>query len=202
MKKLWILCLSVCLVVFFAGCNNEEADTGQQSDGKETTTTNTETVSTDAEEPHDDETCAFCNMEVYGRTDEMGAFTAQAVTADGEHLFFDDSGCLLNAQRGSEYDIVKEYVRDAQTLDWIEKEDAVVIKSDVKTPMKYGYSFFSSKEEADTYAKEHADEHATISTWEEIDRVSHERYQKKMEQQGDHSADHNQDHEDSSHSDE
>ena len=38
-------------------------------------------------------------MKIYTKDEEMGASTAQAIKADGTHVFFDDSGCLLNAAR-------------------------------------------------------------------------------------------------------
>ena len=38
-------------------------------------------------------------MKIYTKDEEMGASTAQAIKADGTHVFFDDSGCISNAAK-------------------------------------------------------------------------------------------------------
>lgn len=187
MKKLAMLFVSVVLLVFITACGNDEANTTKVKDKAATEskteqkTKDTATHAVDPTEPHNHSKCAFCNMKVYTRTDEMGAFTAQAVTKDGKHLFFDDSGCLLNGQRTADEQYEKTWVRDAVTKDWIETDKAVVVKSDQMTPMKYGYSFFSSQEEADQFITDHQDKHAVIATLDDLDQVANERYQKKMQ---------------------
>ncbi|MGM9929183.1 MAG: nitrous oxide reductase accessory protein NosL, partial [Bacillus sp. (in: firmicutes)] len=112
---------------------------------------------------------------------DMGSFTAQGVTEDGEHVFFDDSGCLLNYERKTGTELAASWVRDYQTDEWVEADDTVVVKSDIATPMKYGYAFFSNQEEADAFIAGHADLNAELVTWDDVDAVSNERYMKKMQ---------------------
>ena len=50
------------------------------------------------QEPTKDTVCEMCNMKVYTKDEEMGVFSAQAVKADGSTAFYDDIGCLLNAE--------------------------------------------------------------------------------------------------------
>ena len=175
MKKLFLAGLSLLMVLVFSGCGDDS--------GEETVTVDDSSVieAISPSEPSDGEKCGFCEMMVYGKDDAMGAFTAQAITTDGNRVFFDDSGCLLNGQRPETVDYAVMYVRDADTLEWIEKDDAIVVKSEVATPMKYGFTFHSDEESADSYIEEHAGEHAALSSWEDIDKIADERYQKKMQ---------------------
>ena len=73
----------------------------------------------------------------------------------------------------------KKYVRDYNTLEWIELQNATVVKADIKTPMNYGYAFFAKKEDADKFVSEQPG--AMIVSWEAVDKVAHERYMKKKQ---------------------
>lgn len=137
-------------------------------------------------EPTVADECAFCQMVVYGESDEMGAFTAQAINEDGDHLFFDDSGCLPNMERKLKKEFSVTWVRDYTTMEWIEIKDAVVVKGDFQTPMKYGYVFFKDDVEAELFIKNNADKNAVISSWEEVDSEAYRRYLKKMESEKKH----------------
>ena len=175
MKRLGMAGLSLLMVLMFSGCGGNS--------GEETITVDDSSVieTHSPAEPADGETCGFCEMKVHGKGDAMGAYTGQAITADGNSVFFDDSGCLLNIQRSEDTDYAAMYVRDAETLEWIEKDDAVVVKADIQTPMKYGFSFHKDEQSADSYIKEHSGEHAALSSWEDIDKIAEERYKKKMQ---------------------
>lgn len=135
-------------------------------------------------EPTDADVCAFCNMVVYKNDHEMGKYTAQAINAKGEHLFFDDSGCLLNMERKSEEIFNNKWVRDHYTGEWIAIEESFVVHGDFETPMKYGYVFFKDEAEANQFIEENKEKNAVLSSWDEIDHVAHERYMKKMENSG------------------
>ena len=179
MKKFSILLLSLFLLLAMAACNNEKStneDTATKEDSEQVQVSG-------PIEPTEDSKCAGCQMKIYSKDEEMGQFTAQALTEDGENLFFDDSGCLLNAPRKTGETYAKTWVRDYYTLDWIETEDALAVHSDIATPMKMGNSFFTNQEDVDIFISENADLNPTVVTWDDIDAVAYERYQKKMQQQ-------------------
>lgn len=178
MKKFLLPFLAFIVLVFLISCQGASNDQEGSEDVQETSQTE---VVNEPEEPSEEHKCAFCNMKVHEKTDPMGVFTAQAITDDGEHLFFDDSGCLLNVTRKGDITMEEEWVRDFHTSEWIKKEEAVVVKADITTPMKYGYAFFKDQESADKFIADHANENAVLSSWEEIDQVSNERYMKKMQ---------------------
>lgn len=129
-------------------------------------------------------------MKLYGSADVMGAFTAQAITADGERVFFDDSGCLLNAERQEEQKFAQAWVRDMDTMEWISDEEVTIVKADIQTPMKYGYAFFEDQQAAEQYVTENTDLNAAVTDWNAIDEVAYERYKKKMANmnQGNHNS--------------
>jgi hypothetical protein len=187
-KKLSLLILTLLMMAVISACGTDKAQennsSADHSKTEETTASNTDSHdhSTDPIEPSADDVCVFCNMQVYGKDHEMGAFTAQALTADGENIFFDDSGCILNYSRLEDSaELEKVWVRDLNSKEWIEKDQSIVVKSDIMTPMKYGYSFFADQASADKFIEENKDKNAVASSWAEIDHVSHERFKKKME---------------------
>ena len=188
MKKPIATSMALLAALTMSACGDEEADTN--------TTKEIETLSIasntddnqhekindhDPTEPDHGEACAFCNMKVYGSSDSMGVFTAQAITQSGERVFFDDSGCLLNQQRKTGEEFVASWVKDLEAKEWIEVEKSSVVKAAIETPMKYGYAFFSSPEQADAYVNDNTKLQAEHVTWEQIDEVANERYQKKMQ---------------------
>lgn len=94
--------------------------------------------------------CVLCNMIVYQQKQKMGVFSAQAIKKNGKVVYYDDIGCLL-------YDEVKnkttnqKYVRDYKTLKWIKAESAIYVKTNLRSPMGFGYLYFASKSEANKY---------------------------------------------------
>lgn len=181
MKKFSLLLLSLLLVLAMAACNSNDDDSSTDTASNDDNTKTEEKA--EATEPSEEDTCAFCQMEIYAKDEEMGQSTAQALTEDGDYLFFCDSGCLLNAPRQSGETYEETWVRDYYTLDWIEADDAIIVHSDIATPMKYGYAFFSSQADADTFMSDQADLNPGVVTWDDVDTVANERYQKKMEMQ-------------------
>lgn len=159
MKKLSLMFFSLLIIFALSGCGSNDAG---------------------PIEPTKEHVCAFCNMEVYTKDEEMGVFTAQAIDSNGNHLFFDDSGCLLNYERKTGEALSEKWVRNYLTKEWIAAKDAVPVHADMKTPMKYGYSFFATQEDADKFVNENTNVNAVLSSWDEIDQVSNERYMKKM----------------------
>lgn len=174
--------LTALLAVSMLGAcgTTEKANTDSSKNETKTTQSDGSTVvdGVTLKEPAKDEVCAFCNMKVHQKTDDMGAFTAQAVDEKGKNLFFDDAGCMLNYERKHEVKLNK-YVRNYEDKDWMKLDDAVVVKGDIDTPMKYGFAYFKDDAAAEAFIKEHSE--AKIVKVSDIDDVAHE----KMEAMGD-----------------
>lgn len=134
-----------------------------------------------AEEPTHEDLCAFCQMKIYLREEDMGMFTAQMQTADGQHLYFDDVGCLLNYERDMKEKPDASWVRDYSTLEWVAAKDSTPVKADMKTPMKYGYALFATQEAAKKFVTDNQALKGKEATWKEIDEISHQRYLKRKE---------------------
>ncbi|MDQ0215522.1 hypothetical protein J2S13_001940 [Oikeobacillus pervagus] len=171
--------------------DNMKGNKQEVAQKEETTNKKTEAVHEHGE-PNEHTTCAFCDMKVYMKDEDMGQFTAKLVTEDNETLFFDDVGCLLNYERDMEGKAKERYVRDYQSTDWVKVDDSTVAKADIKTPMNYGYAFFAKKEDGQKFIDENEKIHAKEATWKEIDEVALQRYMKKkqMQKNGDGQMDH------------
>ncbi|MEH7884104.1 nitrous oxide reductase accessory protein NosL [Bacillus sp. JJ1609] len=184
MKKYLSILIALFLLTVISACGNDAAETKDESGGKTASATeekHNETEHADGpHEPGEDDVCAFCNMKVYPENDPMGVFTAQAKTADGKYVFFDDSGCLLNSPRRDDVEYDEKWVRDYVTSEWIDADTAIPVKADIKTPMKYGYAFFKDQASAEKFIAENSDKKPELATWEQIDQISNERYMKKM----------------------
>ena len=181
MKKLSLLLFSLLLILALAACNSSDDDSSKDNTKKEDDKETVEVLG--PIEPTSEDKCAGCNMKIYLKDEEMGQFTAQALTEDGEYLFFDDSGCLLNAPRKTGETYAETWVRDFYTLEWLETEDALAVHSDIATPMKMGNAFFSSQADVDLFMNDYADLNPTVVTWDDIDAVAFKRYQQKMQNQ-------------------
>ena len=141
------------------------------------------------QEPTEDTTCYMCNMKVYTRDHEQGLFSAQAIRDNGEVVFYDDIGCLLNDEYVNKVENEK-FVRDYHTLNWFKVEDASAVKTDMKSPMNWGYIFFKFEKDAKAYIAEHGD--AAITSIDEIRDQAIERHKKKNMNSGEgHNHNHN-----------
>lgn len=132
------------------------------------------------QEVPEDATCEMCNMEVYTKDEPMGMFSAQAIKADGSIAFYDDIGCLLNAEVAHN-ETNEKFVRDFNTLEWVKVEDATIVKTDLKSPMNWGYIYFADKADADKYIAEN--EGAKVEELQTIKDAALERRKQKMQQQ-------------------
>lgn len=192
MKKLLVLFSVFSLIFIIAACGKDQ-ETKNDSDNnssQQTEKTAEKTNSSDIQEklallkePDENTVCEMCNMKVYEKTHEMGKFSAQAIKADGSIAFYDDIGCLLNAElKFNEKN--DKFVRDFNTLEWILVDDATIVKTDLKTPMNWGYAFFKSEEDAKKYIEENKG--AYIEKLETVKQLAKERYeakQKKMQEE-------------------
>lgn len=186
MKKLSMVLLSMLLLFVFAGCsagNEKNTATEKETQPTPTTKDTAKTVTNEPVEPTDKDLCYFCNMKIYKKDENMGSATAQAVKADGTHVFFDDSGCLLNASKKYKEEYTKKWVRDYVTSKWVEADKAIVVKADVTTPMKYNYLFFATKEGANKFIKDNPKTNAVISDWNAINTEATKRFQMRMQKE-------------------
>jgi hypothetical protein len=179
--------------MFIAACSTGESiakkstvETSNTKNGdikKETTSQNEHRHNPN--EPHANTLCAFCDMKVYEKAHSFGAFTAQGVTKDGEYVYFDDIGCILNYERKTNVKLAKKWVRDYFTLEWTELDTAIPVKTTLETPMKYGYVLFKDIEKANEFIEneENSNIFPTAAKWSEIDNMANERYQMRMKKQ-------------------
>lgn len=128
------------------------------------------------QEPTEDTTCFMCNMKVYTRDHEQGIFSAQAVRQDGSTVFYDDIGCLLNDEYVHNVKNEK-FVRDYHTLNWFNVDEAFVVKTDMKSPMNWGYIFFKFEKDAKSYIAENSN--AIMASIDQVREEAIERHQKK-----------------------
>ncbi|MDV6377434.1 nitrous oxide reductase accessory protein NosL [Sporosarcina sp. GW1-11] len=129
------------------------------------------------EEPTEDTKCEVCDMDVYMKDHEMGMFSAQAIKADGSNAFYDDIGCLLNAELINEEENTK-FVRDFDTKEWVKVDDATIVKTDLKSPMNWGYISYVELADAKAYVAKH--EGAAITELAVIQSEAKERYEQKQ----------------------
>lgn len=182
-----MMLLSLILLLVFSGCSSEKdqsttenKDTQSTETTKKTTTETKQTATNEPTEPTKDDKCYFCNMKIYTKDEEMGASTAQAIKADGTHVFFDDSGCITNAEKKYNEKFTKKWVRDYVSKEWVETDKAVVVKADVTTPMKYNYIFFANEENANKYIKDNKT-NGVITDWAPINTEAAKRYEMRMQ---------------------
>ena len=188
MKK--VILLAPLLLGLYA-CNDEVEEQKESAPTEEVQTEATEkdnakaSLAEDAvwevderlQEPTEDTVCFMCNMKVYTKDHEQGVFSAQAIREDGSVVFYDDIGCLLNDEYANEMENEK-FVRDYATLNWFDVEEAIVVKTDLKSPMNWGYIFFKYQEDADAYMAENPE--AAITPLEQVRTEAMERYKKKQ----------------------
>ncbi|WP_430111223.1 nitrous oxide reductase accessory protein NosL [Paenibacillus sp. B1-33] len=199
-KGLTIFICSIIMLSMLAGCGGADhageksgqaaapvegaaiSNTGKELASQSTenkTQSKQELAAPHAEEPTHEDLCAFCQMKIYLREEDMGMFTAQMQTADGQHLYFDDVGCLLNYERDMKEKPAASWVRDYSTLEWVSAKDSTPVKAEIKTPMKYGYALFATQDAAKKFVSDNQALKGKEATWKEIDEISHQRYLKR-----------------------
>ncbi|MEG0261148.1 MAG: nitrous oxide reductase accessory protein NosL [Lysinibacillus sp.] len=189
MKKL--LLPALFLMVVLAACGTGEDKGKGESNAEEPKTTATESSGEDVlvderlQEPAEDTLCAMCNMEVYMKDHEMGVFSAQAIKEDGSNAFYDDIGCLLNAEVANE-ETNEKFVRDYSTKEWAKVEDVTILKTELKSPMNWGYIHFVDKADADKYVEENPT--AYVEELQKVKDEALERRNKKMKEQAEKEA--------------
>lgn len=185
MKKLGLSVMMVAalgLAACGADDKNEKADEPEKVEEPATAevekpeATATEDIMAKLEEPTEDTVCEVCNMKVYVKDHEMGMFSAQAIKEDGTNAFYDDIGCLLNAELKFEEQNTK-FVRDFNTKEWVQVDDATLVKTELKSPMNWGYISFADKADADKYVADN--EGTEVVELATVQAEAKERFEKK-----------------------
>lgn len=177
------LFLATTLTVLLAACGDETSKQPevekqeQQEQVVEQTAEKDWTQDERLQEPTENTVCDMCNMKVYTKDHEMGVFSAQAIKADGTVVFYDDIGCLLNAEFAN-VEVNEKFVRDYNTLNWFNVEQAYIVKTKLKSPMNWGYIFFKYEDDANAYMKEN--EGSTLTSYTEVRQQALERRKAKM----------------------
>ena len=179
-KKLF---MASSLALILAACGGEETKAPEQSNTENQTQQVEQAVEKDwtqdarLQEPTEETVCAMCNMKVYTKNHEMGVFSAQAIKADGSIVFYDDIGCLLNAEFAN-VEVNEKFVRDYNTLNWFNVEQAYIVKTTLKSPMNWGYIFFKYEDDADKYIAEN--EGSELTSYTKVRQEALERRKAKM----------------------
>lgn len=190
MKKLWLPALILLFVL--AACGSEKQQAEEKESEQEATKNELEPVQvaslvdTQLQEPEENTICEMCNMKVYMKDHEMGVFSTQAIKEDGTIAFYDDIGCLLNAEVANE-EKNEKFVRDFVTMNWAKVEDVTIIKTELKSPMNWGYIYFADKAEADKYMQENPK--AYVEELQKIKDDALERRKKMMQKKTEEESD-------------
>ena len=177
------LVMTSSLALILAACGGEETKAPEQSNTENQTQQVEQAVEKDwtqdarLQEPTEETVCAMCNMKVYTKDHEMGVFSAQAIKADGSIVFYDDIGCLLNAEFAN-VEVNEKFVRDYNTLNWFNVEQAYIVKTTLKSPMNWGYIFFKYEDDADKYIAEN--EGSELTSYTKVRQEALERRKAKM----------------------
>ena len=183
------LLIASSLALILAACSNEETKTEEKSNADEQTQQEEVQQSVEKDwtqdarlqEPTEETVCAMCNMKVYTKDHEMGVFSAQAIKADGSIAFYDDIGCLLNAEFAN-VEVNEKFVRDYNTLNWFNVEQAYIVKTQLKSPMNWGYIFFKYEDDSQKYIAEN--EGAELTSYTEVRQQALERRKAKQQAAG------------------
>lgn len=179
---------AVAALLLLTACGTEKEEGKEVEPEKEVTEKGSEVndlaqvaslVDSRLQEPTEDTVCEMCNMKVYMKDHELGMFSAQAIKADGTNAFYDDIGCLVNAEVANN-ESNEKFVRDFNTKDWAKVEDVTIVKTDLKSPMNWGYVYFIEKADAEKYIAENPT--AYVEDLQKIKDDALERRNKKLQE--------------------
>jgi len=192
-KKIWVPALAALLLLAACGTEKDQvkkeeskqAVTTSEADGKDKTPQVASLVDPRLQEPKEGTMCEMCNMKVYMKDEDMGEFSTQAIKEDGTVAFYDDIGCLVNAEVANN-ETNEKFVRDFITKDWVKVDDATIVKTDLKSPMNWGYIYFNDKADADKYIADNPTAH--VEELQKIKDDALERRNKKMKEKAEKEA--------------
>jgi nitrous oxide reductase accessory protein NosL len=103
--------------------------------------------------------CAECGMII----NEDRCSSGMLINREGvkEHALFDDVGCMLDWAHERPERVVRAFVHDHATRDWVPAEQATYVLADetkLPTPMGSGIAAFGTTSSAELTAREHAGE--------------------------------------------
>ncbi|TQR28828.1 hypothetical protein C7Y47_19925 [Lysinibacillus sphaericus] len=194
MKKIWLPALATLLLLAACGTEKDQVKkeeskqedvTTSETEAKDKTTQVASLVDPRLQEPKEGTMCEMCNMKVYLKDEDMGEFSTQAIKEDGTIAFYDDIGCLVNAEVANN-EKNEKFVRDYITKDWVKVDDATIVKTDLKSPMNWGYIYFKDKADADKYIADNPTAH--VEELQKIKDDALERRNKKMKEKAEKEA--------------
>ncbi|MGE8037502.1 hypothetical protein B1B04_24725 [Lysinibacillus sp. KCTC 33748] len=193
MKKIWLPVLAASLLLAACGTDEDQGKkeetkqdiTANEAEAKDKSTQVASLVDPRLQEPKEDTMCEMCNMKVYMKDEDMGEFSTQAIKEDGTVTFYDDIGCLVNAEVANN-EKNEKFVRDFNTKDWVKVDDATIVKTDLKSPMNWGYVYFKDKADADKYIADNPTAH--VEELQKIKDDALERREKKMKEKAEKEA--------------
>lgn len=192
-KKIWLPVLAASLLLAACGTDEDQGKkeetkqdiTANEAEAKDKSTQVASLVDPRLQEPKEDTMCEMCNMKVYMKDEDMGEFSTQAIKEDGTVTFYDDIGCLVNAEVANN-EKNEKFVRDFNTKDWVKVDDATIVKTDLKSPMNWGYVYFKDKADADKYIADNPTAH--VEELQKIKDDALERREKKMKEKAEKEA--------------
>jgi copper chaperone NosL len=105
--------------------------------------------------------CDECSMII-----NEARFAASYVTTEGEVRRFDDIGDMLVYDLKHDEEVLRYWVHDYHTEEWVDAAGATfVMSSDLTTPMAWGLAAFANEDEAEAFAAENG---GTMSTLDEL----------------------------------
>lgn len=128
--------------------------------------------------------CEVCKMKVMDKQ-----FAAEAIMENEKGYAFDDIGCLMRDwyPEQKEEDIAAMYVKDFNTKDWVELDEAMfVYDKESKTPMAYNILSFAKEADAEAYIEENGGD---MMDFEQLKDHSWERGEMHMKMDGEGSMD-------------
>lgn len=193
MKKIWLPALAALFLLAACGTEKDQVKkeeskqdvTTSEAEAKDKTTQVASLVDPRLQEPKEDTMCEMCNMKVYLKDEDMGEFSTQAIKEDGTVAFYDDIGCLVNAEVANN-EKNEKFVRDHITKDWVKVEDVTIVKTDLKSPMNWGYIYFTNKDDADKYIADNPTAH--VEELQKIKDDALERRNKMMKEKAEKEA--------------
>lgn len=79
-------------------------------------------------------------------------FAAEIIDEHGEAFKFDDIGCMFDfMEQRTDVKINGRFVKDFETKEWIPYEKAVIVDTDVRTPMGSGKLAFADAGRAQAF---------------------------------------------------
>ncbi len=83
-------------------------------------------------------------------------FASEIINEQGEAFKFDDIGCMLKfrAER-NDVKAIAIYIKDYDTKEWLPYERAIIVETDIETPMGSGKVSFSDSTEARKFQQKH-----------------------------------------------